>query len=105
MKLPPRSSVTRDSLGMAQKSTSVTIDGIEKDIFKDPVTDDGVKKSAKGRVTVHRRDDNLELDYEDSDKRIEKKDSFDFLEVVFKDGELVRTQTLSQIRDMLYDYK
>ena len=43
---------TRDSLGFAMKATSVTINGVEKAIFKDPITDDGTKKSAKGRVVV-----------------------------------------------------
>lgn len=43
---------TRDTFGFALKSTSCVIDGVEKPIFKDPKTDDGTKKSQKGRVAV-----------------------------------------------------
>ena len=43
---------TRDTFGFALKSTMCVIDGKEKAIFKDPKTDDGTKKSQKGRVVV-----------------------------------------------------
>ena len=49
---------TRDSHGTACKSTyqERIIDGkiVGKDIFKNPITDDGTKKSAKGRLSVER---------------------------------------------------
>lgn len=44
--------VTRDTYGFAMKATNVVIDGVEKPIFKDPATDNGVKKSLKGRIAV-----------------------------------------------------
>lgn len=43
---------TRDTFGYALKSTLIVVDGVEKQIFKDPKTDDGTKKSQKGRVIV-----------------------------------------------------
>jgi nicotinamide phosphoribosyltransferase len=43
---------TRDTFGWALKSTLCVIDGQEKQIFKDPKTDNGIKKSQKGRVAV-----------------------------------------------------
>jgi nicotinamide phosphoribosyltransferase len=43
---------TRDTYGMAMKATWVQINGEGKNIFKDPVTDGGFKKSAKGRLAV-----------------------------------------------------
>lgn len=43
---------TRDTFGFAMKSTLCVINGEEIQIFKDPVTDSGVKKSAKGAVQV-----------------------------------------------------
>lgn len=46
--------VTRDTYGFAMKATAVEIDGKIVDIFKDPVTDDGVKKSLKGIPIVKR---------------------------------------------------
>lgn len=49
--------VTRDTLGFAMKATNVTINGEERPIFKDPKTDNGTKKSAKGRLAVVRGED------------------------------------------------
>lgn len=46
--------VTRDTFGFAMKATHVVIDGEGMAIFKDPKTDNGVKKSAKGRLAVVR---------------------------------------------------
>lgn len=43
---------TRDTFGFALKSTFAVINGDEKMIFKDPKTDDGIKKSQKGLVAV-----------------------------------------------------
>lgn len=40
--------VTRDTLGWAMKATWGIVDGEPREIFKDPATDDGTKKSAKG---------------------------------------------------------
>lgn len=39
---------TRDTWGFAMKATGAVIDGEEKALFKDPITDDGTKKSFKG---------------------------------------------------------
>ncbi len=43
---------TRDTFGFAMKATSVVIDKEVRAIFKKPVTDDGVKNSAKGRLAI-----------------------------------------------------
>lgn len=52
--------VTRDTHNMAMKATWVKVDGVESAIFKDPKTDSGLKKSAKGRLAAL-RDENGEL--------------------------------------------
>ena len=44
--------VTRDTFASAVKATWVEIDGVGHDIAKDPITDNGTKKSAKGRLAV-----------------------------------------------------
>jgi nicotinamide phosphoribosyltransferase len=44
--------VTRDTFGFAMKATWVQINGKGMDIFKKPVTDNGMKNSAKGRLAV-----------------------------------------------------
>jgi len=44
--------VTRDTFGFAMKATWCKVDGEERNLFKDPITDNGIKKSAKGRLAV-----------------------------------------------------
>lgn len=44
---------TRDTFGFAMKATYVEVNGVGQEIFKDPITDDGVKKSAKGLLRVN----------------------------------------------------
>jgi nicotinamide phosphoribosyltransferase len=46
--------VTRDTFGFAMKATWVEIGGRGIDIFKKPVTDNGMKNSARGRLAVIR---------------------------------------------------
>lgn len=48
---------TRDTFGFAMKATWAEVNGESRDLFKDPVTDDGLKRSAKGRCTVVRNED------------------------------------------------
>ena len=88
---------TRDTLGFAMKSTLCVIDGKEVPIFKDPVTDDGVKKSAKGEVQVN--SDFGELFYTDNLTLSGSENGL--LECVFEAGELLRIQTLSEIRNLI----
>lgn len=44
--------VTRDTFGFAMKATSAVVNGERRDLFKEPITDNGVKKSATGRLAV-----------------------------------------------------
>lgn len=90
--------LTRDTLGYAMKSTLTVCNGEEIHIFKDPVTDDGVKKSAKGRVIVENIDGRLV--YVDELSLFEKCKG-DLLQTVFKDGEILRTYSLSEIRERM----
>lgn len=74
---------SRDSFGQALKETSVTINGVEKKVFKDPKTNtESFKKSLKGRVKVYKKGlsygvkDNL-LSTEINDEDNELKTIFD----------------------------
>lgn len=83
---------TRDTLGFAIKATSITINGEEKAIFKDPKTDDGLKKSQRGRVKVTSLDsyvDGLTAQDDFSD---------DLLEVIFENGKLIKSVTFDEVR-------
>ena len=84
--------VTRDVYGMAMKATYVEINGIGKEIWKDPITDDGMKKSARGLIRVHE-----DLTY--SDQVSWQEEEGGLLETVFLDGKIVKRTTLKEIRD------
>lgn len=95
--------ITRDSLGFAMKATSVVIDGKRQAIFKDPKTDDGTKKSAKGRVIVVEQDgDIIYLDESMYNKtEFEILESNNLLTDLFVDGVLVKETSLTEIREKL----
>ena len=89
---------TRDTFGFAMKATAGEVDGELREIFKDPATDDGTKRSARGLLAVH-RDESGEL-------RLDEQTTWDRVrncafEPVFRDGVLLRDETLSEIRDRL----
>lgn len=88
--------VTRDTHGSAVKATSVMKAGERLAIFKDPKTD-VKKKSAKGLLKVERIDGELVL----FDDVSEQQEQTGLLEVVFEDGELIRTTTLAEIRALI----
>lgn len=91
--------VTRDTHSMAQKATYIEVNGKGIEIFKDPITDGGVKKSAKGLLMVYR---------DDSDGKIKLKDQCTWeeegqglLQVIFEDGKFYNETTLTEIRERL----
>lgn len=99
---------TRDSLGFAMKATSVTINGVEKAIFKDPITDDGTKKSAKGRVVVaknpRKKDSIVVIDETDmSNYNDILSGGHNLLQTIFENGKIVKETTLAEIRGRLND--
>lgn len=86
---------TRDTFGFAVKSTYGEVDGVGRDIFKDPVTDNGVKKSARGRLRVTNVNGELVL----TDQMSIMDDIYDCLRPVFKDGKLLVDDTIAAIRE------
>lgn len=85
---------TRDTYGMAMKATYGVINGVPVDMFKNPKTDNGVKKSAKGLLRVN---PDLTL----SQQVTPEQEKEGLLETVFLDGKQVREDTLSNIRARL----
>lgn len=84
---------TRDTLGFAIKATYVEVDGEQRDIEKNPVTDPG-KKSHKGLLAL----------YKDADGNITTHDQVSleeeaggYLQVVYRNGVVVRKQTFQDI--------
>lgn len=88
---------TRDTHGMAMKSTNAVINGVQTPIFKDPITDNGVKKSAKGLLMVTWDVEGYKLQ-DMVDTKAEKRGC---LETVFRDGVLIRRTTLKEIRQRM----
>lgn len=89
--------VTRDTYGFAMKATQVKVNGELRDIFKDPITDDGTKKSAKGRLQVIPAPDKRDLAVVDQVSMADEEDSL--LEVVFENGLLLKYHNFNQIRN------
>ncbi len=86
--------VTRDTHGFAMKATYCEIDGVGQELFKDPVTDTGVKKSAKGLLRVEREGDTFVL----YDQQTLKQETQGCLRSVFLNGSFVNEDSLDEIR-------
>lgn len=91
---------TRDTFGFALKSTMCTINGDDKMIFKDPKTDNGVKKSQKGMVAVLENKITGLPFVRDGLTSKDKVDG-DLLQVIFNNGLVTNVTTLSEIRQRL----
>lgn len=89
--------MTRDSFGFAMKATWGQVNGEGRPIFKDPITDSGLKKSAKGLLRVEREGDDFVL-YDEQTKEQEEQGA---MTPVFRDGKLLLDDSLEAIRARL----
>lgn len=89
---------TRDTFGFAMKATYVEINGEGREIFKDPITDDGTKKSATGLLHVTKSNEN---GYMLVDKVTWDNEANGELQTIYKDGEFFNQTTLTEIRKKL----
>jgi len=89
--------VTRDNFGFAMKATSGVVNNERRDIFKDPKTDSGTKKSAKGLLRVERVGNTFVL----HDRQTEVEENQGLLDVVFIDGRITNPVSLSEIRQRI----
>ncbi len=88
---------TRDTFGFAMKATYGEVNGVGREIFKDPITDDGTKKSAKGLMKVVEEDGTYKLQDQVSWEE-EQQGAF---KEVFRDGKLLIDQSLAEIRQRI----
>ena len=88
---------TRDTFGFAMKATSVVVNGQRRDIFKDPITDDGTKKSAKGLVKIELNDNVYTL----IDQVTEEQENEGELKVIYENGKFYNTVDLITIRELI----
>ena len=105
---------TRDTYGFAMKATYIEkeeifyvspeslepgIRTVCQEIFKDPITDDGLKKSAKGLLKVIQGKDGLELVDQITWEQFNEEDNL--LKIVYENGEFPNRITLTEIRNKL----
>lgn len=104
---------TRDTFGFALKTTYGVVNGKELMLYKDPITDDGTKKSQKGMVSVFRDEYFDELMYRDEYNKKDKEEAiemrkahptdehYEMLQTVFLDGKLIKEYNLQEIRERI----
>lgn len=89
---------TRDTFGLAIKATAGIVNGNIIEVFKDPVTDDGMKKSAKGLITVM----GTSGKYTYKDCCTVEEEANGELKEVFRDGKLLIDYSLAEIRARIH---
>jgi len=88
---------TRDTFGFAMKATYVEVNGEGREIFKDPITDDGTKKSATGLLHVTKNENGYVL----VDKVSWATEGNGELQTIYEDGKFFNQITLTEIRKKL----
>ena len=89
--------MTRDTFGFAVKATWGQVNGVARELFKDPITDSGIKKSAKGLLRVEKSANGFEL----FDQQSVEQEQQGELKTVFENGQLIRECRLDEIRARL----
>jgi nicotinamide phosphoribosyltransferase len=89
--------ITRDTFGQAVKATWGVVNGVPREIQKDPKTGDGMKKSATGLLRVEKEGDTFVL----YDRQSVGDEQRGMLETVFVDGQLLRETTFAEIVERL----
>ena len=86
--------VNRDTQKFAFKCSSITINGKERDVFKDPITDHG-KISKKGHLCLYENSNGEFLTYRKDEEHFPL---FDSLKEVFCNGEVHVNHTFAEVR-------
>lgn len=87
----------RDDMGFAIKATRAVINGEERELFKDPITDPG-KRSHKGLMFLDRTATGSYVTY---DKVNEDAEKTGLLREIYRDGKLVKEVTFQEVRDLV----
>lgn len=87
--------LTRDSIGFAVKATASVVNGELFELSKDPITDDGTKKSAKGLLRVELENGEYVL----YDQQTFEQESRGELRTVFENSTLYVNHTFGEIRE------
>ncbi len=79
------------------KATYGEVNGKGRAIFKNPKTDDGTKKSAKGLISLENRHGEFKM----KDMATKEEEESGLLQTVYKDGKLCKEVSLTEIRHHL----
>lgn len=86
--------VNRDTQRFAMKCSSITVDGQERDVFKDPVTDPG-KRSKPGRLDVLRTGELYRIERLDAERTSVDGSA---MQTVFENGKVLVHHYLDEVR-------
>jgi len=89
--------LTRDTFGFAIKATWGQVNGEGREIFKDPITDKGDKKSAAGLLRVEETANGFEL----FDRQTPEQEQQGVLQLVFEDGQVQNETSFAEIKERL----
>ena len=89
--------LTRDTFGFAMKATWGQVNGEGREIFKDPITDHGDKRSAVGLLRVEQTEHGFEL----FDRQTAEEETTGALATVFENGEVLVPLSFGLIRKRL----
>ena len=92
---------TRDTFGIAMKTTWAQVEKQPIEVMKDPITDRGTKKSAKGLLRVEQEGQNFVL-YEQQTRTQEQSGA---LAILFEDGAVTKFDSLNEARLLLHPPK
>jgi len=90
---------TRDTFGFAAKGAWFENNGKGINIYKDPITDDGTKKSLKGLLAVNISEDKKQIYVKQ--ECTQEEESGGLLQTIFEDGKFYNQTSLSEIRERL----
>ena len=76
------------------KATYGEVNGVGREIYKDPITDDGTKKSAKGLIQIVKENGSYQL----VDQVSWEEENQGELREIYRDGKLLKDEKLSEIR-------
>jgi nicotinamide phosphoribosyltransferase len=79
------------------KATYIEKNGVPQNIFKDPITDDGTKKSATGLLKVVKENGEYKL----IDKVSKEEENTGELKTIYENGTFYNTTTFQEIRERL----
>lgn len=97
--------VDRDTFKFAYKCSSITINGVEQDVYKDPITDSG-KRSKRGRLDLIQLDSTAGQTVNEAVTTFKLEGGNNFhprtkMVLYYQNGEIYNTDTLESIRKRL----